>query len=359
MKLTKNLRLSFYVSILSLLFIKCVNTKGDTCNHEIINIDLSNVSNELNLPFSFDTINTYKLNVQNGDVIGIVDKVLFKDDKVLLLASKQKQVFIFNNNGEYLNKIHKSGSGPGEYTSINNIFLKDNLVGIVDIHLSTIFFYDYNGDFVNSMSSNNIFRDIIAYNDSFLCYTPDFMSDNAYGIWLMNSNGNLLTEILRPSEEVRHSISVPWYNILESDNGEFLVYYTSTNKIFSVKDGEAVLKYEFDVNRKTLSSYPNINDKRSIKDEYYEIIHLAHANKWIYSSWANTNTYEMVHTFYDIDTKESYSFKKINLDNHTEDYRYPVFSNRTNSLMYISQADELQKADDLNTLYLHELVFSQ
>jgi hypothetical protein len=347
---------------ITLLCIGCVKLGQERQEHEIIKVNLDKIFNRLDLSFCFDSIYTHTLITPEDEVIGIISKILFHEGHVFLLSEKQKKIYIFNEHGKYVNKIDNIGPGPREYSSITNFFLKDGLIGIIDDRQSMVTFYRLNGDFVNKMSYKNIFRDIIPYDDStYLCYTPDFMEKNPYGIWIMDNNGHYKRDIAKPQEKASHSINTPWFNMVKKENNEFIIYDTSRNKIITVKNDSVSVEYEFNPNRKTLVSFPNVKDKRNIHDEYYEIIHVIDADNWIYSTWANIKTFEMTHALYQKKEKETHSFNELNLENSIKEYGYPVFSNRANSLVYITHGDELSnlsEKEELNNLYIHEFIFN-
>ena len=68
----------------------------------------------------------------------------------------------------------------------------------------------------------------------------------------------------KPEEIYTHSINAPWFNISKKTN-ETIIY--------SLKKDSVVLKYEFKTNKKTLTNYLTVKDKRTISDEYYEMIY--------------------------------------------------------------------------------------
>lgn len=348
-------------SILLLLTTSC-NDKNTALEADTkISIDLNETTKVFDLSFCFDSSSISRLTVPENEIIGVIKKVIFEDDLIFLLSDKQKQIFIFDIYGNYLRKIDRIGHGPQEYTTISNFFLSDSLIGIVDVHTSNVIFYDRYGNFQRKFTHKDIFRDIIAYeNDSYLCFTPDFMPNNPYGIWVMNNDGLFEKYIKKTDEIYTHSINAPWFNISKKDN-EDLVYYTSLNRIYSIKNDSIILKYEFDTNRKTLISYPNVKDKRYISDEYYEMIYILDAENWVYSTWVNVKTFEMIKNLYNKKEKKAYSFKDFNMDDSIKETGYPVFSNKTNSLLYITHGDEYQNLnkEEINSLFIHEFEFNR
>lgn len=182
-----------YILLICLMFLlgtSCYNEKSAENAETIISIDLNETKKLIDLSLCFDSISLYRLNIPENEVIGVIKKIIFNDELILLLSDKQKQIFIFDVHGNYLRKIDRYGPGPEEYTSMGNFFLLDSFIVVVDVNASNLTFYDKNGLFHKKMAHQDIFRDIESYdNDSYLCFTPDYMPGNPYGIWLMDNNG--------------------------------------------------------------------------------------------------------------------------------------------------------------------------
>lgn len=358
-------KIIFILMIVSIYLVVSGCKKGntETDKYETIQVDITKNNNSLDTIFCFDSTKTHKLQLPDSDVIGIINKVIFDKEYIYLLSKKQKEIFVFTKNGIFTGKIDSAGSGPGEYTSIDNFFLQDELIGIVDVNLSTILFYNIDGQFIDKIFYTDILRDVIAFSkDTYLCYTPDLMKNNEYGIWLMNNEGNKVKSLFKPKVKTKHSISAPWFNIVEKSDNNFAVYLTNQNKIAYVNNEGTEVKYKFKVkNGKTLSDFNDAVDKIYIKDEYYETIHIMDTDHWVYSTWANTKTYEMTRSLYHKGSKRSFSFKEFNFDSNVREYAYPVFSNKTNSLIYMIHGDESTDSYnslDYNTLYLLEFIFN-
>lgn len=75
-----------------------------TKKENIFNIDKSYISEVINLE-----------NTKNS-LLGNVDKMLIKDDRIYILDKEiSEAVYVFKNDGKFLYKIKRSGQGPGEY----------------------------------------------------------------------------------------------------------------------------------------------------------------------------------------------------------------------------------------------------
>ena len=55
-------------------------------------------------------------------LIGSVIKVLYEDNRIYITDRNGKNVFIFDGEGNFINKIYRYGQGPEEYTYVRDIF---------------------------------------------------------------------------------------------------------------------------------------------------------------------------------------------------------------------------------------------
>jgi len=73
------------------------------------------------------------------------------NDEILVLDSDQNQIFVFDNQGDFLRKIGRKGQGPGE---LNNPFgiveTNDNFLIVADTGNARIESFDFKGNYLNS-----------------------------------------------------------------------------------------------------------------------------------------------------------------------------------------------------------------
>jgi hypothetical protein len=80
------------------------------------------------------------------------DKLIAHDNKFFIFDMLgQNQVFVFDNVGNFLYKIGKRGSGPGEYIGIRNFAIDENFIYFIDNYTSRMFKYNISdGTYVDS-----------------------------------------------------------------------------------------------------------------------------------------------------------------------------------------------------------------
>jgi len=101
-----------------------------------------------------------KLETTRDCLIAGIKKMEFDDNKIFIKDSNEK-IFVFDEQGKYLNTIGRIGPGPDEQYTIFDFFIdrKNKRIGVIDIFKSVIFSYSYTGDLLEKEKVNkNIFN---------------------------------------------------------------------------------------------------------------------------------------------------------------------------------------------------------
>ncbi len=99
-----------------------------------------------------DSIYFIRLETNADCLIGNIDKILFFNDKILIIEKLQrKSVLLFSETGRFIKKIGTEGRGPGEYTNISDVAVdnRNNKIVILDDFGGKLLFYDFDGNFIN------------------------------------------------------------------------------------------------------------------------------------------------------------------------------------------------------------------
>jgi hypothetical protein len=80
----------------------------------------------------------------------------FDDGKIFIKDTNHK-IFVFDEEGRFLNTIGKTGAGPDEQWSVFDFYIdkKSKSVTVFDIHKSTLFRYTYSGDLTRKEKINH------------------------------------------------------------------------------------------------------------------------------------------------------------------------------------------------------------
>lgn len=70
-----------------------------------------------------------------AQVIGNPSKIVKHNNRLFLLDKSTKTILVYTMQGDYLFSINKHGQGPGEFMAINNFFIADNNLTLIDHQL--------------------------------------------------------------------------------------------------------------------------------------------------------------------------------------------------------------------------------
>ena len=138
--------------ILSFSLLSCQHKGDSTKNSTIETIPVfSNYTAELPFSAFVDTIELIPLETTEDNLIGEITRVIFNDGKYYIRSTNGMQnpkLFVFNENGKYIQKISKQGIGPGEYIQFEDFTIaNDNHIVIADYR--KLLYFDPEGQFLH------------------------------------------------------------------------------------------------------------------------------------------------------------------------------------------------------------------
>jgi hypothetical protein len=162
------------ISVFCLFVSSCANHKIDK-NGDIgyYHVDITNdlLSSDIDLTSLFKDYWIIKLDAGKDEYIDNFASFKVLNDKIYVLDRfKSKAVFIFTLDGQYINKIHKVGKGPGEYLHMAD-FDVDKETGnilILDWNKGAVLSYDISGNYITTLNLNNRYSTFTKYNDRYL-----------------------------------------------------------------------------------------------------------------------------------------------------------------------------------------------
>lgn len=134
-----------------------------------------------------------KLETTKDCLIAQIERMEFDDNKIFIKDSNKK-IFVFDEQGKFLNTIGQIGPGPDEQYTIFDFYLDKNKkrIGIIDIFKSVLFFYSYSGDLLEKKNVNsNIFKNfshIYMADDHALILVKENSMESKYNFSLVSGN---------------------------------------------------------------------------------------------------------------------------------------------------------------------------
>lgn len=250
-----------YYSILSLLFLFGCHEKAEehfdtNSSAEVIHISLDD-SPEWNFTDYFEFSNTIAL--ESSSIISGINKLIFHNDKILILDKKTKSILKFSNKGILEKRMHFVGKGPEEYLEIsdfivdkqvNDILVLDGEVGQQMVR------YDWNGNFKKKKPIPFKCNSFELIQDDYMVYCGNRQSKEN------TIDANFFSNIVICDSDFQVvykqvPVSKGWNGrrYLFNNNTAFIKYGEATycqipmpndNTIYSLVEGKLIPKYRFD-----------------------------------------------------------------------------------------------------------------
>lgn len=226
------------------------------------------------------------LQTRQDCLIDGINEILFASDRIFCVSNiNQKRITIFNERGEFINKIEAIGKGPDEYMSISRVhidYMNSNIV-LFDYNSKKLLRYDYNGkhvstsevffhfsDFIFSKKSDHIFFSSDSENNMHI----DHISNKRI-ICAKGERELIYASLYLPEEYVfaRYGISnFSYYNdtVLYLPNFSDTIYSLDSHKVtarYKIKHKGNNLKLE-NCNIKYFDSY----NQNGINDNLFHLI---------------------------------------------------------------------------------------
>ncbi len=231
---------------LCLFFESCISERNDTISDSVIVIN----------PFlkeDFEPVIEIKkiVKLESKPDLPLVSPfwtIEFVNDKFYIADAFRGYFYIFNNDGKFLERVGKLGSGPGEFTTIFDLdFDPFDSVFVVFAHNDRkVLRYNLDGKFVNEFYIDFFAKELIPLENGFIFYV-DFNSseiNDEKNILLTNTNGKIDHSYLKYIETDRPSIE---FSGFLSKNNLGALYATSLeDTIYQITENALYPRYVVD-----------------------------------------------------------------------------------------------------------------
>lgn len=199
-----------------------------------------------------DSITYIPLETKDDFLIGDIDKIIVKENKIFILDKVSEVIFCFDlQNGNFLYKIDSRGSGPGEYISIENFIVDSNDNVLIYSSSQGIFKYN-NGKFIDKIESRIIASDFYLNKDSSInFYTGRLPNESIFNDFpnqyrLVKVNNNKIEENYLPYIYNDNYLKIPsgMNSFYSLDDTLHLIEYLN-QEIYSFHDDILKPKYKF------------------------------------------------------------------------------------------------------------------
>ena len=241
-------------------------------------------------------------------LIGKIQNIARRGDKIIIVDSQTKSIFLFDKNGKAISKIHRVGRARGDYVDIDGSYISDDKIYISDAHQGRIVCYDFNGKLVSAFDCPSTFS-IAEYRDTIFIdkWWIGTMNQGNF-VDLFASDGSLIkSEIHKKTTDAEKVFShSPSLKGLIAYPGNLSYWVDFDDMVFKYKNGTFVPSYKLEYANKIKAPRSAINKGvRSLYDSKY-----AYGYVWYTEKIIETTNY--IYAFFAVNNKnkphELYNF---------------------------------------------------
>ncbi len=238
----------FYIILIfiGISFVACTKPISQA-EQDVIVLDLSaNIQKEIRLSSFVDSITYIPMETCDESLIGQVKDILITDSFVFVLPDDRTSILIFSEEGKFVRKINKVGSGPGEYNVIDQFSYNERRQSIA-VASYKIIEYDLYGNLKNEFESPFHISDLHLFdNGDYLLSRLGKIEDPEELVVLTDGEGNIKESLFKRNPEYKIWSTSFWELATYKDQVHFISPQIENN-IYSYKNGRIACEFHFQV----------------------------------------------------------------------------------------------------------------
>lgn len=317
-------------NLFAFLFISfSVSCCGDNSYDNAVNeiqIDVSRVDSLFNGASLFKSDGTHKLiglETNQNCVIGEVDNIFCRGERIYIIDNLTKSVFLYDLNGKFIDKIYAYGRAGNEYLDLTDVYVaEDQRIFILDNVKNKIFVYSKECLYEKSIDVSDIWGHNIFVVDGNVHIVNKWSdtSNGRYRVFVLDMDGNIISRQLPFSKRdfSRRYSSESSYAI--SGKGAYISFPSQSLIYASDESGLYEPWIELDFLRHSLPEEYELMDnpdilRQGLIDKYiWGIERLSASERYLFITYMYKS--KSYNTIYDLNQDKAYNIKAL----YTRDY---------------------------------------
>lgn len=305
-------------------------------------MDFSHLADTLYFSTFIDSVEEKRLLLPDSLYLGEAAQVYFEENHIWVVDWRQNCIFRFDSEGCFMNCIYRLGEGPEEYQRINKLWVQDDKLYIHDNKGLKVNVYTVDGELRESIRCEHPFSDIEPLaDDTFLCYTADYIHEHPTGLWFMDRHGKHKASLLsydQPFPAVSHL----WKFFYRTPDGGIGLFASGTDCFYAwTKDTLNTLAC-IDCVQPTPASLQGISSCWEVKEDFYTLPWFVDGSRWLFMCYAHFKGNEAYYALHSKEKGETLIYQSISVDvGRGKLLGSPVCSNRPDCLVTLSTNEDL------------------
>ena len=243
-----------------LLLASCHSDKKQKTAQSVKTIRVENIDNAEDIEVTKDkyikSFRYIQLETDTTALIGRMDKILYEDNRIYIVDKfVTKSLFIFDKDGNFINKIYRYGQGPEEYFVLTDAFYdpKENTINILSFvgnDRYKIMVFDADGKtLLKQLPINLKMSEVMKSKDGFLvCNSMHQLnaSSSVNRLTIYSDSLKKLYDAVPILPQWRDKMQRLSPELFRSKDGEIFCAPQNTRDVYQVTRDSAFLKYRFD-----------------------------------------------------------------------------------------------------------------
>jgi hypothetical protein len=329
------------------MLINCTNNTNLISGNDIVSIrvDGNDVSEKILYSGLFDSMSYIALETSDDVLIKKITKIKLYKNKIFVCDEGMQSLFVFGMDGKFLWKINNIGRGPKEYFQLKNFDIDEKTDKIfLFSHSDKIQVYDTEGNFIEEYGIPLIGTSLAAVDNKIYFHTggqSNFIKGKKYNYnLLILGRENILKGEIPVKNKLDRIMTFNSSGAFCKYDGEIYFFMPFSNSIYSVKDKDIHVKYQFDFGKYNLPD--DYFKNHTVDDLYYESRYAYGLNScWINGKYCGFRIRFKTEEKYVLYSKTE---EKVRLGYLYDDMAYcspPIFQATDNFILGACQAEDL------------------
>lgn len=318
-----------------LLLLLCACTRSSAPEEGLskvsVSVDFSEIEKSLSFADFVESKQVVRLNLPDNEAIGCPVQVCTSDSCLFIYDQLQMSIYRFTKDGTFLNKIHRQGQGPGEYSTVTRLMVGSHpdVLYLYDKIAGNIHVYTFEGDFLRTIKTEYMANYITLLPDGgFLCFTPDYIYNGPCGIWRMSADGKMEKMLLEYKEKYP-VVLAHWNRFYALSSQAVGIACPATDRYMHYDFAGDSLSIELQIKpkQKTTSSVAGIENSIDVHQAYWTCPFYACSSNFIFGIWTEQNgDPHAVYSLYDKRKNKMTCYSKLDATLLGNDYWHPIVS---------------------------------
>lgn len=255
-------------------------------NRSVLNIRVNNIDNAECISSTkdkyFKSFRYIQLESDTNMLIGKIDKILYENDRIYIMDSRvTRSLFIFDKEGNFINKIDCHGQGPNEFIELTDMFYDSrertiNILSYVSSNNFKIMVFDSDGNaLLKQIPINLHLSEVMKFKDGF------FVCNSKHVVNALSSNNRLtiysdnlkkLYDAIPIIPQWRNRMGSVYPELFMSKNGDIFCAPENTTDVYRITADSTFLNYHFDFGKHNYPKEFNTPEQQEKMSRNFEIV---------------------------------------------------------------------------------------